>query len=226
MHIMEGFLPLEHAIGWTLASAPFVASAVCSIKKRRRRSNPEQRMLLGVAAAFSFVLSALKLPSVTGSCSHPTGTGLGALLFGPTRWRRSARRPALPGAAAGARRADDARRQPLLDGHRRPLRRRRVFRAGALLHLPLCRRVSSSPPACADLLTYVTTSVQLAWAFPDPGRRFRRLVRQVRRHLRRHPDPAGDQRRTADGADLQRPAALQRRELQDLQLVGNDEVRA
>ena len=38
------------------------------------------RTLLGVAAAFSFVLSALKLPSVTGSCSHPTGTGLGALL--------------------------------------------------------------------------------------------------------------------------------------------------
>ncbi len=31
-----------------------------------------------------FVLSALKLPSVTGSCSHPTGVGLAAILFGPT----------------------------------------------------------------------------------------------------------------------------------------------
>lgn len=40
-------------------------------------------MLLGAATAFTFVLSALKLPSVTGSCSHPTGTGLGAVLFGP-----------------------------------------------------------------------------------------------------------------------------------------------
>lgn len=30
-----------------------------------------------------FVLSSLKLPSVTGSCSHPTGNGLGAVLFGP-----------------------------------------------------------------------------------------------------------------------------------------------
>ena len=30
-----------------------------------------------------FVLSALKIPSVTGSCSHPTGVGLGAILFGP-----------------------------------------------------------------------------------------------------------------------------------------------
>ncbi|WP_293220850.1 energy-coupling factor ABC transporter permease [Microcoleus sp. PH2017_29_MFU_D_A] len=34
--------------------------------------------------AFTFVLSALKIPSVTGSCSHPTGTGLGAILFGPS----------------------------------------------------------------------------------------------------------------------------------------------
>ena len=29
------------------------------------------------------MLSALKIPSVTGSCSHPTGVGLGAILFGP-----------------------------------------------------------------------------------------------------------------------------------------------
>ena len=34
-------------------------------------------------APFAFVLSALKIPSVFGSCSHPTGVGLGAILFGP-----------------------------------------------------------------------------------------------------------------------------------------------
>jgi cobalt/nickel transport system permease protein len=39
--------------------------------------------LLAVAGAFIFVLSSLKLPSVTGSCSHPTGTGMAAVLFGP-----------------------------------------------------------------------------------------------------------------------------------------------
>lgn len=33
--------------------------------------------------AYAFLLSALKLPSVTSSSSHPTGTGLGAVLFGP-----------------------------------------------------------------------------------------------------------------------------------------------
>ena len=40
-------------------------------------------MLLALCGAFAFVLSALKIPSATGSCSHPTGVGLGAILFGP-----------------------------------------------------------------------------------------------------------------------------------------------
>ena len=82
MHIMEGFLPPAHAIGWAAASLPFLAFGLRSVK-RTLATHPEQRMLLGVAAAFAFLLSALKLPSVTGSCSHPTGIGLGALLFGP-----------------------------------------------------------------------------------------------------------------------------------------------
>ena len=82
MHIMEGFLPLKHAVAWTAASAPFLAAGIWSAR-RSLRDHPERRMLLGVSAAFSFLLSAMKLPSVTGSCSHPTGVGLGALLFGP-----------------------------------------------------------------------------------------------------------------------------------------------
>ena len=41
-------------------------------------------LLLGMAGAFVFVISSLKIPSVTGSCSHMTGTGLGAILFGPS----------------------------------------------------------------------------------------------------------------------------------------------
>lgn len=40
-------------------------------------------MILALTGAFVFVLSSLKIPSVTGSCSHMTGTGLGAILFGP-----------------------------------------------------------------------------------------------------------------------------------------------
>lgn len=83
MHIMEGFLPVDHAVGWFAASAPFVAVGVVRLK-RIVRERPEARLNLAAAGAFAFVLSALKMPSVTGSCSHPTGTGLGAIVFGPS----------------------------------------------------------------------------------------------------------------------------------------------
>jgi cobalt/nickel transport system permease protein len=82
MHIMEGYLPASHAVGWSLASAPFVVYGAYRIK-RVIRSHPEVKMLLAASGAYVFILSALKLPSVTGSCSHPTGTGLAASLFGP-----------------------------------------------------------------------------------------------------------------------------------------------
>jgi cobalt/nickel transport system permease protein len=47
------------------------------------KANRDVLPLLAVSGAFIFVLSSLKMPSVTGSCSHPTGTGMGAILFGP-----------------------------------------------------------------------------------------------------------------------------------------------
>ncbi|HHV82651.1 MULTISPECIES: energy-coupling factor ABC transporter permease [Tepidanaerobacter] len=82
MHIMEGFLPPVWAAVWYAAMIPFVVVGLSSIKKLIRE-DPSNKMLLGFVGAFAFVLSALKLPSVTGSCSHPTGVGLGAILFGP-----------------------------------------------------------------------------------------------------------------------------------------------
>ncbi|MCW6035012.1 energy-coupling factor ABC transporter permease [Spirulina subsalsa FACHB-351] len=82
MHIMEGFLPLQWAVLWWVLALPFFGWGLRSLLQITRQ-NPELKLLLGLAGAFSFVLSALKLPSVTGSCSHPTGTGLGAVLFGP-----------------------------------------------------------------------------------------------------------------------------------------------
>jgi len=39
--------------------------------------------LLGVTGGFIFLLSSLKLPTPFGSSSHPTGTGLSAICFGP-----------------------------------------------------------------------------------------------------------------------------------------------
>ena len=82
MHIAEGYLPVGQAVAWAAASTPFVVyGARCVV--RVRRDNPEATILLGAAGAFTFVLSAIKLPSFTGSSSHPTGTGLGAVLFRP-----------------------------------------------------------------------------------------------------------------------------------------------
>lgn len=82
MHIMEGFLPVAHAVAWSAVSAPFIFVGARRMKKILVEQ-PEARLTLGAAGAFAFVLSALKMPSVTGSCSHPTGTGLGAITMGP-----------------------------------------------------------------------------------------------------------------------------------------------
>jgi cobalt/nickel transport system permease protein len=168
MHIMEGFLPVGHAVGWSLASAPFVIWGVHAVR-RRLREQPEQRMLLGVAAAFSFVLSALKLPSLTGSCSHPTGVGLGALLFGP-----AAMVPvglvvllfqALLLAHGGLTTLGANVFSMAIVG---PFAAAGLFRAGRLFGLPLAACVFVATGG-SDLATYLTTSVQLAWAFPDPA---------------------------------------------------------
>jgi cobalt/nickel transport system permease protein len=79
---MEGFLPLIWIIIWYAASAPFIIYGVWRLKKVMGE-HPESKPMLAVAGAFAFVLSSLKIPSVTGSSSHPTGTGFGAILFGP-----------------------------------------------------------------------------------------------------------------------------------------------
>ncbi|HJH31017.1 MAG TPA: energy-coupling factor ABC transporter permease [Methanosarcinaceae archaeon] len=82
MHIMEGFLPGPWWQIWFAVSIPVI---LYGMNKLNKLTNEKREILplLAVAGAFIFVLSALKLPSVTGSCSHPTGTGMAAILFGP-----------------------------------------------------------------------------------------------------------------------------------------------
>lgn len=82
MHIAEGYLPIEWAVFWWIISLPFFALGLRSLN-RITQAHPELKLLLALAGAFTFVLSALKIPSVNGSSSHPTGTGLGTILFGP-----------------------------------------------------------------------------------------------------------------------------------------------
>lgn len=82
MHIMEGFLPWQWCIIWWIIALPCLAFGVYQLKKVID-ADREALPLLGVTGGFVFILSSLKLPSVTGSCSHPTGTGLSSICFGP-----------------------------------------------------------------------------------------------------------------------------------------------
>ena len=82
MHIMEGFLPTPWWQIWFAVSIPVILYGIHKLN-RLVKEKREILPLLAVAGAFIFVLSSLKLPSITGSCSHPTGTGIAAIMFGP-----------------------------------------------------------------------------------------------------------------------------------------------
>ncbi|VAS49080.1 substrate-specific component CbiM of cobalt ECF transporter [Klebsiella pneumoniae] len=82
MHIMEGFLPPMWALAWWLLFLPCLWYGLVRLR-RIVQEESNQKVLLALCGAFIFVLSALKIPSVTGSCSHPTGVGLAVILFGP-----------------------------------------------------------------------------------------------------------------------------------------------
>jgi cobalt/nickel transport system permease protein len=82
MHIMEGFLPWQWCLVWWIVALPCLMFGIYQLKKILD-ADRETLPLLGVTGGFVFILSSLKLPSVTGSCSHPTGTGLSTISFGP-----------------------------------------------------------------------------------------------------------------------------------------------
>lgn len=82
MHIMEGYLPVKYCVAWGVICLPFLLAGFLSIQKTMK-AHRRTLILLAMSGAFIFVISSLKIPSVTGSCSHMTGTGLGAILFGP-----------------------------------------------------------------------------------------------------------------------------------------------
>ncbi len=81
MHIMEGFLDPIWCVVWFILAIPFVVLGAKKIIELMR-DHPEHKMTIALSGAFIFLLSSLKLPSVTGSSSHPTGTGFSAVLYG------------------------------------------------------------------------------------------------------------------------------------------------
>ncbi|KRN96194.1 cobalamin biosynthesis protein CbiM [Furfurilactobacillus siliginis] len=83
MHIMEGMLPPMWCVFWFAVSAPFFIYGLYRMRKIVNSKEQNAKVMLALCGAFVFVLSSLKMPSVTGSSSHPTGVGLGTVMFGP-----------------------------------------------------------------------------------------------------------------------------------------------
>lgn len=166
MHIMEGYLSPGWSISWGALCIPFVVLGFFSIKKKINASS-KNLTLLAMCGAFAFVLSALKMPSVTGSCSHPTGVGLGAILFGPMAMSVigviillfQAILLAHGGITTlGANVFSMAIVGPFVSFGIFKLSKKLGAKSGLAVFLAAF---------LGDLMTYVTTSVELALAYPD-----------------------------------------------------------
>ena len=81
MHIMEGYLDPIWCLVWFIVMAPFFYFGVVKLRQVLR-DHPDQKMMVALSGAFIFLISSLKLPSVTGSSAHPTGTGIAVVFYG------------------------------------------------------------------------------------------------------------------------------------------------
>jgi len=84
MHIAEGILPFNWAALWFAVSIPFVAYGLRRLKILSR-TDLSVKPLVGLLAAIVFVISCMPIPVPTaGTCSHPGGTAIPAILVGPS----------------------------------------------------------------------------------------------------------------------------------------------
>lgn len=168
MHVMEGYLPVNYCVIWGVICIPFLISGGISMRNQMQKDN-KIKILLALAGAFVFILSSLKIPSVTGSCSHPTGTGLGAILFGPSIMSILGiivlLFQALLLAHGGLTTLGANTFSMAIAG---PFVSYGIFILLKKLSAPKGLAVFLAA-AIGDLFTYCITSCQLALAFPDPG---------------------------------------------------------
>ncbi len=168
MHVMEGFLPAPWWQIWFAISIPVIAFGIYKMNKLVNEKR-EILPLLAVAGAFVFVLSSLKLPSVVGSCSHPTGTGVAAIIFGPAISAVLGTIVLLYQAlflAHGGLTTLGANVFSM--GIVGPVVAYLVYKAGMKARLNFFVVVFLAT-AFGDWATYVVTSVELALAFPEGG---------------------------------------------------------
>lgn len=83
MHLADGILPGRWCVVWTLLALPFVFWSWRQFDARRLRDGRHAPLVAMVGAAV-FAISCMPVPiPIVGSCSHPCGTGLAAVLVGP-----------------------------------------------------------------------------------------------------------------------------------------------
>jgi cobalt/nickel transport system permease protein len=82
MHITEGIITGKSAVMYTGIGIALVGLGASRMKKFVIES-PEKKALLGMGGALMFFISLIPIPAFTGTCSHPCGTPLIAILLGP-----------------------------------------------------------------------------------------------------------------------------------------------
>ncbi|HSQ33277.1 MAG TPA: energy-coupling factor ABC transporter permease [Peptostreptococcaceae bacterium] len=168
MHIMEGFLPFKWSLIWSIIFIPFFIKGLQNLRLIFK-NDPNKKLLIALVGAFVFVLSALKIPSITGSSSHPTGVGLGAILFGPGVMSVVGTIVLLFQAlllahggitTLGANAFSMAVVGPIISYLIFKFMKKRNIKTAKCVFLSA---------TVGDLATYTITSIQLALAFPDPS---------------------------------------------------------
>lgn len=83
MHIAEGILPAAWSGLWYIIVAPFIFRGLYIIRRKSIEA-PQYKSMVALVGAAVFIISCMPIPvPVIGTCSHPCGTGLAAILLGP-----------------------------------------------------------------------------------------------------------------------------------------------
>jgi len=83
MHITEGILPPLWAGFWFVLVAPFFIWGLQEIK-RKSMDDPRYKSMTALIGSAVFIISCMPVPvPLVGTCSHPCGTGLAAIIIGP-----------------------------------------------------------------------------------------------------------------------------------------------
>jgi cobalamin biosynthesis protein CbiM/cobalt ECF transporter T component CbiQ len=165
---MEGFLPHPWWEIWWIIMIPIVAYGIYKLSKIAKKDS-EAKPLLALMGAFIFVISALKLPSVFGSSSHPTGSGLAAIIFGPAIASVLSMIALIFQATLLAHGGITTLGANVISmGIVGPIVGYTVWIISKKAKVPTPAGIFLAT-ALSDLFTYLTTSIQLALAFPSQG---------------------------------------------------------